>query len=132
MNRNRIALLLGALVILVGAVALVVSQNLSGGAHARSHASSFPRNLTNVETFLYEVGERLTQTRLRIQLEAEAGTAVWTLTDPEGAARWEGRLEAGERLDESRDFAPIVGEWRLELDMEGFTGHYDTLWEGSG
>ena len=111
-------------------LAVMVAASPAYTTYFRSHTGGTPRDLTDLETLTYEVQAYVDEVRLRLQLAVEAGAVAWRFTDPAGAMRWEGRARAGDRVDRTRSFLPVDGHWRLELEMQGFTGRYDTLWEG--
>ena len=81
-----------------------------------------------VERYVYSVPEAAALLRLELALEVEAGGLAWTLRDPAGAVRWQGRLAAGESLAETRPFDAVPGEWRLVLALDDATCQYTARW----
>ncbi|MBN1963808.1 MAG: hypothetical protein JW910_04120 [Anaerolineae bacterium] len=132
MQRRNILILAVVLVVIVVAGVLIVRQAIIGGtgSYARSHASGTPSDLTGVQSFSYDHSDRLAGASLQLQFDVEAGSVHWRFTDPEGEVRWEGDAVAGDQVDERQEFPPLAGLWHLDLDMQGFTGRYDTSWEG--
>ena len=70
------------------------------------------------------------QTRLTFNLEmaVTAGSMTWTLNDPEGAARWEGMVSAGETFSDTSTFDTGSGTWELVVTGQDAAGEYLFLW----
>jgi hypothetical protein len=69
------------------------------------------------------------EVELDVRVDLDAGALSWRVLDPHGEVRWEYHAEAGQRLRESRDLKPHVGEWRIEIELRDAAGEYDFIWE---
>lgn len=67
--------------------------------------------------------------QLDLQVTLKQGTLEWTLTDPQGVVRWQGKAEAGEDVSVSRTFEnPAPGRWDLTFQLEQAAGEYHAPW----
>lgn len=67
--------------------------------------------------------------QLDMQVQLKQGTLEWTLTDPAGVVRWQGKAEAGETVDLSRTFDnPAPGRWDLTFQLDQAAGEYHAPW----
>lgn len=118
------------IVVLVSLVMLINYLPNASGSASRSRASNTLNETTNVEVFTYDVTDDMVRTALQLGVTLDAGSAAWTFTDPTGAVVWQGALATGQRINETRQFDPVVGQWRLELDVQNAVGDYAILWRG--
>jgi hypothetical protein len=122
---------------LVGIVslALVAFLVLPGGCSSISHQGqpktnhNSVRNQSGLVRHPYELPKRAKQLTLSLTVHASQGTFAYTLVDPQGTAAWQGRVGAGESLNETRSFEPVPGKWVLTMGMENVTGSYDISWK---
>lgn len=117
-------------VVLVALVMLINYLPTAPGTFGQSRATGRLDETTNVEVFTYDVTDRIVRTALQIDVTLEAGTATWTFTDPNGVVVWDGTLNASQGINETRQFDPVVGQWRMELDLQSAVGDYTVLWRG--
>lgn len=80
------------------------------------------------EKFSYLVEGEMSITRLHLVFEHNAGSVSWSFSDPLGEVRWEDEYGQAGVFDETREFEPIEGEWRLEIDSQNGSGRYDHCW----
>jgi hypothetical protein len=102
----------------------------STGHHGQSTASRRSiRNESGTRRLPYELPKSAAHFSLSLTLHVSEGSFVYTLVDPHGTVVWQGRVNAGESLNESRPLKPVRGKWVLTLDMENATGSYDIAWK---
>lgn len=102
----------------------------STGHHGDSRASrNSVRNQAGLLRHPYELSKRAKHLTLSLTLRASEGAFVYTLSDPHGTTMWQGRVSAGQSLNEARPFKPVPGKWVLTLEMENATGSYDVAWK---
>ncbi|MDX5297379.1 MAG: YpmS family protein, partial [Gammaproteobacteria bacterium] len=109
--KRLFVLLLALIVVMVGLIMLINYLPVSPGTFDQSQASNTFDDMTNVERFVYEVDSRMVQITLQLDVTLARGAAAWTFTDPNGLVRWEGQLEPGQEISETRSFAPVAGQW---------------------
>jgi hypothetical protein len=88
------------------------------------------RDATRTQSMEGFVPEGTEELSLSLDLRVERGTAAYRLRDPQGVVRWEGELTSGGRMTDRRELEPVVGNWRLDLQMVGATGEYEARWLG--
>jgi hypothetical protein len=102
----------------------------STGHHGLSMTSSRAVcNEAGLRRVPYELPKSAARFSLSLTLRASEGSLVYTLVDPHGTVMWQGRVDAGQSLNESRPWKPVPGKWVLILEMENATGHYDIEWK---
>lgn len=122
--------LVALIVVLLALVMLINYLPTAPGTYGQSRASGTLNDTTTVEVFTYDVTDRMVRTALQLDVALEAGRVTWTFTDPAGEIVWQGALAEVESINETRQFDPVVGQWRLELDVQGAVGEYAVLWRG--
>ena len=102
----------------------------SSGLQVQSRASrQSVRNESGALRFPYELPKSAGHLSLSLTLRVSAGSFVYTLVDPRGTPTWQGRVNAGQSINESRTLKPAPGKWILTLAMESATGGYDVVWK---
>ncbi|GAB4574936.1 MAG: hypothetical protein Kow0077_23950 [Anaerolineae bacterium] len=129
--RRILIALLALVIVMAGLITLIRILPMMPGTFDQAQAQNTMENMTRVETFVYTVEPRHKATSLRILLSLESGAAAWIFTDPEGAVRWEGRLDGPGIVDQMRGFPPITGIWRMQLMLDDATGDYTVTWRGN-
>lgn len=76
------------------------------------------------------IGEEVESLALELSLDVDRGQVRYRVLDPQGSVQWRGEIGAGGKVQDSRDFQPVAGPWRLELDFQGATGRYEARWQG--
>jgi hypothetical protein len=104
----------------------------SARAISVTDASGYPHQETSTRHYTFPARSSQRTVVLRLQIQLADGLLAWTLADPDGHERWHGTATGGRALDETRDFIPESGEWRLTLKLEKASGHYDARWTASG
>jgi len=103
---------------------------VSTGHRGDSKASrNSVRNQAGLLRHPYELSKRAKHLTLSLALRASEGAFVYTLVDPHGTVVWQGRVNAGQNLNETRPLKPVLGRWVLTLEMENATGSYDIAWK---
>jgi len=87
------------------------------------------RNQAGLLRYPYELSKRAKHLTLSLTLRTSEGAFDYTLIDPHGAVVWQGRVSAGQSLNETRPLKPVLGRWVLTLEMENATGSYDIAWK---
>jgi len=88
------------------------------------------RDASHRQTVEAQVGREIERLELSFDLEVERGTVAFEVTDPLGSVVWRGDVTGGGRLADSRDFPPVEGRWRLDLDLRQASGRYEARWVG--
>lgn len=88
------------------------------------------RDATRTHTVEGYVSEGTEELTLSLDLEVDRGAISFRVRDPQGMVRWEGELTGDGSMSDSRDLPPVVGAWRLDLQMVGATGRYEARWLG--
>jgi len=88
------------------------------------------RDASHRQTIEAQVGPEIERLELSFDLEVERGTVAFEVLDPLGSVVWRGDVTGGGRLADSRDFTPVQGRWRLDLDLRQATGRYEARWVG--
>jgi hypothetical protein len=109
-----------------------------GGRPLGMTSSRFERRLrsnfvgkTDVRVHTLDVRPAMEAVDLHVQASLKAGSMTWKVIDSDGVVRWEGEVSTSGSQDESRRFEPVAGVWKLEIALEGASGHYDVRWTGS-
>ena len=123
------------LLILVAIVALLWgwAGRVGGVTNARSNHRSRSDfvDKTDVMVHTLDVRPAMEVIDLSVEADLQGGSMSWRVTDPTGEVRWEKEIDPTEGLNESRRFKPVSGVWKLEIVLEGASGHYDVHWLGS-
>jgi hypothetical protein len=90
-----------------------------------------PLGNTDVRVHTLDVRPAMEAVDLHVQASLKAGSMTWKVIDSDGVVRWEGEVSTSGSQDESRRFEPVAGVWKLEIALEGASGHYDVRWTGS-
>jgi hypothetical protein len=109
---------------------IVLFAGCSSGHRGESRVSR--RSVQNESGSLripYDLSRSASRFSLSLTLRASEGSFVYTLTDPQGTPVWQGWINAGQSLNESRPLRPLAGKWILTLVLQGTTGSYNALWE---
>jgi len=118
------------LTVLVLLASSLFPAGCSSGHRGESRASRQSiRNEFGSLRIPYELPKRAAHFSLSLNLHASAGSFVYTLVDPQGTPVWQGSVDAGQSLNESRLLKPIAGKWVLTLVTQGTTGSYDVVWK---
>lgn len=88
------------------------------------------RDATRTQTVEAYVPEGTEEVELSIVLDVERGTVAFRVSDPLGVVQWQSELTSGGRFSDQRGLDPVVGTWRIDLEMVGATGEYDVRWVG--
>ncbi|MBN1562441.1 MAG: hypothetical protein JXA10_01280 [Anaerolineae bacterium] len=117
-------------ILLTSIITLAACDSTSSNQHSTTRHSRSTFNQPHDETKMITLNcdEKATQIDLSFEAQADQGTMAWKLIDPEGNTVWEGSLANGEAEKSVRDFAPIAGDWQLELTMNEAAGFYDIQW----
>jgi len=108
----------------------LVLGGCSSGQRGQSKASrQAVRNESGSLRIPYDQPRSASRLTLSLSLRASAGSFVYTLVNPQGDPEWQGWVNAGQTLNESRPLKPMAGKWVLTLVMQGVTGSYDVVWE---
>ena len=86
------------------------------------------RNQSGTLRYPYELPKAARQFSLSLTMQTSNGSFAYALVDPQGAMVWEGRVDTGKSLSESRDLKSLPGKWVLTLTMENTTGSYEIGW----
>jgi len=76
----------------------------------------------------YEVPRKASRLSLALTIHASGGSFIYTLVDPQNAPVWQGWVNTGQNVSETRDLKPRAGEWVLTLVMQGASGSYNAVW----
>ena len=122
---------------LVPIVSLVLLASLvlpagcaSTGHQGQSRASrNSVRNQSGLLRHPYELSKRARHFSVSLTLHASEGFFLYTLVDPHRTPVWQGRVDAGQSLNEIHPLKPVPGKWVLTLNMENATGSYDIEWK---
>jgi REP element-mobilizing transposase RayT len=85
---------------------------------------------TDTHVYTFQIVESVTSMSLRLVIETRKGSLEYRLVDPNEEVRWQDRVYAVSS-HETRQFEPIVGQWRLEMDTLDLKGGYDVCWEAT-
>lgn len=125
---------LGLLLVLLVLVQLACAQSISrSGTHSRSEHRSRSDFVAETESRMatLDVRPAMTSVRMDVQVALSDGSATLRLTDPNGEVQWEEEIVAPANYNKSEGFGAAVGEWILEVSLEGATGGYDIRLVGS-
>jgi len=101
----------------------------SAGRHGQATTGHRPvQNQSGSARYPYELPDRAEHLSISLTVTASAGSFIYSVTDPLGAPAWQGRVDEGQKLDESRTLKPLPGKWVLTLTLENATGGYDITW----
>lgn len=96
---------------------------LSGSGHRLEYQRE-----SGSKTYTFRAQQEAVRACLTLTIENQAGTTSWALCDPQGTLRWHGRLTGERLMEDTRQFAAIVGEWTLELVHDDASGFYEIHW----
>ncbi len=85
---------------------------------------------TDTHVYPFLMVESVTSMSLRLTIQTQSGSLEYRLVDPSGQVRWQDRVYAM-NSHETRQFEPIVGEWRLEMSTLDLKGGYDVCWQAT-
>ncbi|UCC76034.1 MAG: hypothetical protein JSW37_11005 [Anaerolineales bacterium] len=85
---------------------------------------------TDTYVYPFQIVESVTSMSLRLVIQTQRGSLEYRLVDPDGQVRWQGQVYAVSS-HETRQFEPIVGEWRLEMHPQDLKGGYDVCWQAT-
>lgn len=88
------------------------------------------RDATRTQTLEAYVPEGTEELELSLDLDVDRGTVAFRVRDPLGVVRWQGELTSGGTFSDQRGLDPVVGTWRLDLEMVGAHGNYQAEWVG--
>lgn len=88
------------------------------------------RDATRTQTVEAYVPEGTEKVELSIELDVDRGTVAFRVSDPIGVVQWQGELTSGGKYSDQRGLDPVVGTWRIDLEMVGASGKYDVRWVG--
>jgi hypothetical protein len=88
------------------------------------------RDATRTQTIEAYVPEGTEELELSIVLDVDRGTVAFRASDPLGVVQWQGELTSGGKFSDQRGLDPVVGTWRIDLEMVGASGEYDVRWVG--
>lgn len=88
------------------------------------------RDATRTQTVEAYVPEGTEALELSLDLNVERGTVAFRVRDPLGVVRWQGELTSGGSFSDRRELEPVVGNWRMDLEMTGAAGKYEVEWVG--
>ena len=124
-----VLLILAAVLLSAGCSQLGTDRSSCDGQYpVRSAAAGSYQVGSSPQKFSYVVDADISVTRLRLVFDHTEGGMSWTFTDPLGEVRWEGEHGQAALFGETRDFDPVQGEWRLEIDARDGSGSYDHCW----
>ena len=119
-----------SLVSLLSIALLVTTGCATTGHQGQSKASRHAvRNQSGTLRHPYELPTKAAHFTVTLILQVKEGSFVYTVTDPQGEQVWQGRVNAGQNLDETRTLKPTPGKWVLALNMESVTGSYEVVWK---
>lgn len=78
----------------------------------------------------YEMSKKVNQFSVTLTFHVSEGSFLYSLADPQGTPMWQGRVDAGQNMNETRSFKPMPGKWLLTMSMENVTGNYEIEWKG--
>jgi hypothetical protein len=88
------------------------------------------RDATRTQTVEAYVPEGTEELELSLVLDVDRGTVAFRVSDPLGVVQWQGELTGGGSFSDQRGLDPVVGTWRLDLEMVGAQGKYVAEWMG--
>lgn len=88
------------------------------------------RDATRTQSIEAYVPEGTEELELSLVLEVERGTVAFRVSDPLGVVQWQSELTSGGTFSDQRGLDPVVGTWRLDLEMVGAAGRYEVEWVG--
>jgi hypothetical protein len=88
------------------------------------------RDATRTQTIEAYVPEGTEELELSLVLDVDRGTVAFRVSDPLGVVQWQGELTSGGSFSDQRGLDPVVGTWRLDLEMVGAQGKYVAKWVG--
>lgn len=88
------------------------------------------RDATRTQTIEAYVPEGTEKLELSLELDVERGTVAFRVRDPMGVVRWQSELTGGGSFSDQRELEPVVGNWRIDLEMVGARGNYEVEWVG--
>lgn len=68
------------------------------------------------DTYGYEVKDSYNGMKLKIELDVTDGSISYELKDPSGNIQWSDTVTAGTKLDETKSFNQIEGNWTLNFN----------------
>jgi hypothetical protein len=113
----------------VAALALLAVAGCSRPTLQLEERQTF-RDATRTQTVEAYVPEGTEEVELSIELDVDRGTVAFRVSDPLGVVQWQGELTSGGEFSDQRGLDPVVGTWRIDLEMVGASGKYDVRWLG--
>jgi hypothetical protein len=85
---------------------------------------------TGSHVYPFQMVESVTSITLRLVIQTTGGSLEYRLVDPNGEVRWHDQVYAVSS-HETRQFEPLVGQWRLEMATLQLEGGYDVCWQAT-
>jgi hypothetical protein len=97
---------------------------------ALNQSSAHFTDKTEVRSHSLTVRESMRSVTLELEATVSQGVVTYRLLDPTGTLLWEQEVTPAEGLNSIERFAPVVGEWTLEVMLLGASGEYELVWRG--
>jgi hypothetical protein len=78
------------------------------------------------------VAEGVGNVQVTLSAHVDAGSASWSLVDPEGVVRWGCRAGGGGRVDQELNLPAVPGRWLVRREWQGFSGGQELVVKASG
>ncbi len=79
---------------------------------------------TDIKRSEIEVTPKMERITIRLSVDSKAGSAEWTLIDPDGVTMWRSRIEGRSRVEETVRLPVRAGTWSFCRELADFTGHH--------
>ena len=79
---------------------------------------------TDIKRSEIEVTPKMERITIRLSADSKAGSAEWTLVDPDGATMWRIRVEGRSRVEETVHLPARAGTWSFVRELDDFTGRH--------
>ncbi len=79
---------------------------------------------TELTTKTVTANEDVALAEAKLTADLTAGTVAFKVVSPKGDVLWAGTADSSTKMDETKQFDPLAGEWKIELDASAATGDY--------
>jgi hypothetical protein len=79
---------------------------------------------TDLKQSELEITPKIERITIRLSADAKAGSAEWTLRDPNGETMWKHRIEGQSRIEETVHLPVRAGTWTFRRELDDFTGRH--------
>ncbi len=79
---------------------------------------------TDIKRNELKITPKMERITIRLSADSNAGSAEWTLVDPDGATLWRMRVKGKSRIEETVHLPARAGTWSFCRELDDFTGRH--------